>query len=174
MRAHRSTSPGETIVLAVDSANTANSCTHWASTVPQANAEVLDDLGSSLWKGKIKNDMCYIIVSEGENLLEAGFYSGDNYLKAAHIANLTGIDFSVDFLGQYGTDAQRGLHYGNTFDPKKPFRFHPTEDTYKVRLTDPQGTVYELGNTLSSGRYHVIFKNAEGKYEIGSAGHIKH
>jgi len=143
------------------------------TTVLAARAEVLDDLGASLWKGKVKNETCYIIVSDGTQLMEAGFYSGDNYLKAAHIANLTGIDFAVDFIGQYGQDAQRGLHFGGSFDAKKVFRFHPKEDTYKVRLTDPQGSVYECGNTLSSGRYHVLFKNNEGKFEIGSAGCIK-
>lgn len=143
------------------------------STVPTATAEVLDDLGTSLWKGKVKNDTCYIIVNDGAQLMEAGFYSGDNYLKAAHLANLTGIDFAVDFIGQYGHDAQKGLHYGSSFDPKKVFRFNPKEDSYKVRLTDPSGTVYECGNNLSSGRYHVLFKNNEGKYEISSAGCIK-
>ncbi len=139
------------------------------------NAEILDDLGTSLWKGKVDDEMCYVGFpgANGFQVLPAGFYSGDNSLRAGIIADLSGQNFKVDFVGQYGNDAQRGLTFGTTFDKAKAFRLNPKEESYKVRVTDASGATFDLGNSVSSGRYWVIFKNGEGKWNIDSLGYIK-
>ena len=144
--------------------------------VKQVEVEFLDEVGTALWKGKISNNTSYIIYPGAggkTTVLQGGLYSGDNSVKAAFIANLTGENYTVEFIGQQGADAQRGLSYGPTFDKAKVFRFHPKEDSYKVRLVDAQGNRIEVENSLSTGRYHVIFKNTQGKYAIDTVGYIK-
>ena len=138
-------------------------------------AEVLDDLGSPLWKGKVDDEMCYLGLpgASGFQVVPAGFYSGDNSLRAGIIADLSGQNFKVDFVGQYGNDAQRGLSFGPTFDKAKAFRLNAKEDSYKVRVTDSAGASFDLGNTVSSGRYWVIFKKGEGHWAIDCLGYIK-
>lgn len=146
------------------------------NSVPTVPTEVKDDLGTTLWKGTLKNNRSYLIlpVAGGKvEMVEAGFYGGDNSVKAAIIADLSGQNFKVDFFGTNGLDGQKGLTFDSTFNKQKAFRFHAKEENYKLKLTDAAGNTFEPEWKIKQGKYYVIFKNKKGKYNIAPLGHIK-
>ena len=153
-----------------------NQHTTYDYRLKSAEVEVTDDLGNVLWKEPFTIGNNYMIVTKAgkTEVAPTGFYSGDNSVQAAVVANLTGETGSFDFIGRSGSDAQRGITLPITLDSTKPLRFAPGEENYKVRFTDSSGQTHEVVNEISGGgRNWVIFKGSNGKYTAAATGYIK-
>jgi hypothetical protein len=146
-------------------------------SVRRFNAELLDEMDATVWKGLVKNDMNYVIAPDSKGhvqLLQAGFYSGRSDVPAACVVNLTGDDLQkFDAVGQSGFDAKRGLKFATGFDPKQLVRWDPKESQYALRVTDNQGQVHDVETYLNSGFYYALIKDATGHYLVSSAGYLR-
>ncbi len=138
--------------------------------------EVFDDMGASVGKGTADaQDSTFLVYSVGgaTKVVPSGFGSGDGYLAASLVANLTGEQGTFDFIGSDGLDAQRGISLPTTFDAQKPFRFHSDERKYTVKFNSANGQVHEMEQGLEKGHYYAIHYGPNGKVVLSYLGYIK-
>lgn len=144
--------------------------------IKQVKGEVLDANGTTVWSGPVDVHHNYLVyTSKGTpKVMDCGYNSGKTGSSVV-VFNITEEQGPFDLVAESGAEAKRGLKLPTAFSPTaKMIPTNSSESGYEVHFKTAAGEDVTTHTKITPNGYsYVIFKNAEGNYDVEGVGYAK-
>lgn len=145
-------------------------------SLKKAKITISDSAGQPVWSGELANQMAHLLVPTADGklrVLTAGYPAGSDG-GPIFLANVTGQAIKIDLAGNSGVPGPQCLEPGDSFDSKAAIKLNPSEGCYRVTVAGPDGSKSATENNITRlGRYYVVFRRVDGKFDIEMLGCLK-